>query len=342
MRQRNPKHDPRPGDVLGSDVRRRVTRVEGEVVYWVVLGPLEHEGERECELRQWRKWARNATVFEAAPDPGDHRDVKPDNITARDAAALLTLHELRDGAGWTRAARRNDLLERSGLALATWQRAIASLVALGLVVVEVVPARESRPCGYQLTPAALELVAAGLPDPRAGSGRGGSGSGSGPGRVRTSSPKNKAEQEKNNPVPDPVTRPDPTHGALEAVLAVASPGLVDRVLLALEAFLLRGAGAPTGTPTTSPTPDLCEGCGCPKVPVKKKDGTTFLGCTPCYAARQRGNRKARGEPVKPITDEEARRRGDLSTLSLEDALRRTADARKAPSEPAKRVSQVSS
>lgn len=66
---RNPLTDPRPGDRIqkGRTIRRvsdAVYQVDGTVTWQTQAGWLRFDSPES-----WRRWAKNATVFYAAPEP---------------------------------------------------------------------------------------------------------------------------------------------------------------------------------------------------------------------------------------------------------------------------------
>lgn len=63
---RDPRIDPRPGDILAKGgLRRRVYRVRRLTVDYVTgAGKMSF-----CARSTWESWARNATVLQAAPEP---------------------------------------------------------------------------------------------------------------------------------------------------------------------------------------------------------------------------------------------------------------------------------
>lgn len=267
-----------------------------------------------------REQASPATQADEAPDTS-RRDLKPANVLSeRDACALLTVYDLRDGSGWARVARRQDLLDRSGLVLSAWQRAVASLERAGLLVVEVVPARESRPSGYQLAGQALEVAASLLAagDPRLGRvGRGGSAPGSGAGSRTDLPPKHPASKKKNNEVPDPPTRPsplaDPTQPAdLAAVLARALD-VLDGHARALAALVERLGPASAPAPPPEVRPGTCERCGAPEVVRQGKFGP-FAAC-PHYPRCKPGRKRQSDEERLALERARSRRSDDPATIA---------------------------
>ena len=72
---RDPRRDPRPGDVLASRVcHRRVLGVkptrDGVVVSYAGLGSFPRGYTIRYSLSEWRRWARNAVVVYYTPDKG--------------------------------------------------------------------------------------------------------------------------------------------------------------------------------------------------------------------------------------------------------------------------------
>lgn len=65
--QRDPRVDPRPGDVLRS--RNGIVR-EITVVLWgpSVVRCIEFGREKNPNIKQWRKWAKEATVIKRGPE----------------------------------------------------------------------------------------------------------------------------------------------------------------------------------------------------------------------------------------------------------------------------------
>lgn len=57
---RNPKHDPKPGDILVNDGKRRcVVQLINKRIHY-------REGRRaveDCTVSTWRKWAKGSTVI---------------------------------------------------------------------------------------------------------------------------------------------------------------------------------------------------------------------------------------------------------------------------------------
>lgn len=60
--ERDPRIDPRPGDVLTKGDRRRVVILAHAEWSWVSYGAGASGRTLSCDLRSWREWARKATV----------------------------------------------------------------------------------------------------------------------------------------------------------------------------------------------------------------------------------------------------------------------------------------
>ncbi len=63
---RDPRTDPRPGDVVKfvSNMPRTVLRIGPTEVFYLVGGL----GENSMPLKQWRRWAKTATIIQRGPD----------------------------------------------------------------------------------------------------------------------------------------------------------------------------------------------------------------------------------------------------------------------------------
>ena len=66
--QRDPRRDPRPGDVLqrGNETRR-VYGLPELRSYWITYNDAANSL-RACRRGSWEAWARNATVLHTAPE----------------------------------------------------------------------------------------------------------------------------------------------------------------------------------------------------------------------------------------------------------------------------------
>jgi len=155
---RDPRRHPQPGDLLTQDghVVRRVLEVGPDFVRFDLPG-MELEKPKRVARETWDRWARRARPVAA---PGEHRDLKPQNVMARgpklldqDRAALAAILDLEQSDGWCRAGA-TALRADARLSHGAWQRAVARLEAAGLLERE----RVGKGDHYRLTARGSEIA----------------------------------------------------------------------------------------------------------------------------------------------------------------------------------------
>jgi DNA-binding PadR family transcriptional regulator len=228
------------------------------------------------------------------------------NQKALDAVARLPMGE----DDWRRAAFRNQLHESAGLSRGAMQRAVAELAAEGLVEVQKVGRSARLPEGYRITerglahasqrepvrePALIQSVGSGL---------------------NSSSPNDKEKKEPTKELAhgDPVSQPR------EPAPILVTVELGPQSIAAL--FAVAGV-------------KVCR-CPVPRPLVEReqgKSGLRFLGCVlgkgGCGLTLPVGRPRwaPRHEPAEAPRERPA---NDLSTLTLQDVLRRTSESKKPP------------
>lgn len=225
------------------------------------------------------------------PAPIDET-TKPHNLSPRDASALSALGQLRDGSGRVPAAL-GTLLDAAHLSAPSWERAVASLKAKGLVRTWLDPVGHYKARRYELTDegqATLVLLDADLtpkpsdvvPESSPKSSRSPLGSGS-----KTNG---EAKETTTATIEDDVggVVPKSSAGVVSEVVSVAGlQALLARALDVIEeqARVIaelsgrpRGVPVPSHEPTSSTGEKPCKACGAPTVQREGEHGP-FLGCS---------------------------------------------------------------
>lgn len=320
----DPRFEPEPGDVLeAGGIRRRVVAREHDLVTFD-LPTLPNEGAKGVTLATWQRWAKRAGIVDRdlkpANTPGAQREsangaqhpapiaetTKPEKLSARDAAALGALRQLRDGSGRVPAAL-GQLLDAAQLKPTTWERAVKSLVGLGLL--KTWTDEETRPNGrryevrrYELTREGQAVTDAGTDTAESVRHRSGVGAESVRhplGFVSKSSTEEKKEHTHQDtaPIPPESARSRSGVGEAESVPPSDLALLLARALDVIEAQAkviaeLSGGGAKAATTKDPAALPPCERCNAPTV-LREGPHGPFPGCSrypACKPGAQRGNK----------------------------------------------------
>jgi hypothetical protein len=242
-------------------------------------------------------------------------------LSPRDAAALRALHELQDDEHVVRAPL-GALLRASGLSQTTWQaRAIPSLRGQRLVETWLEPFGPKghyQVMRFKLTPdgisVATRLVAASAttpPETAPGSSRCRTGVVSGAPSCSSSNlnPGKKNQQKATTPEDDTGDRTGVVSD-LTTALQVAL-GVIEE-----QGQMMKALAAHIGV-----SMERC-GCGELKVPIKKRDGSTFLGC-PQYETCPSAKGKAAARAARKLSSQAHRSdRKDATTMDIAEIKKR--------------------
>lgn len=222
---------PQPGQRWTRDgLVRHVREVSGGRVAWDVEGVRGGAGASSVEL--WSRWARHAFAApprgqtesapaEAAPWPVDASEpanvtTAPIELSERDAAALRAVLALVGPDGWARPRAVGAYLDNSGLSRSTFQRAVTSLVTIGVLEVESGDRASQRVTAFRPTDLARGL----------GSGLGRASCGLGSGLALRERDKSVEDKDKDSHTLSSEASPELARGPVGGLARASSSGLV--------------------------------------------------------------------------------------------------------------------